>query len=130
MKYAFARSSILLVLLASIVMSEGCYYDNAEDLYPTETVYVLDTTGTVDSTGISFAADVQPIINTHCAVSGCHSANSATRQPLTTYDEVKGAIDNWGLQTRVENGSMPPAGMPDADKQTLLDWIAEESLNN
>lgn len=119
-------------LLGLVLLSEGCYYDNAKDLYPVDTVYVLDTTG-MDTTGTSFtwANDVQPIVNTNCAYSGCHNANSAVRQPLSTYDEMKGAIENWNLRNRVSNGSMPPAGnMSETDKQTLLDWIDAGYPNN
>lgn len=112
-------------LLIAVVMSEGCYYDNAEDLYPVDTVYVLDTTGTGDTTSaFSWATDIQPIINTNCAYSGCHSANSAVRQPLTTHAEFKNAIENWALRLRVENGTMPPSGNMSAnDRQAILDWI-------
>jgi hypothetical protein len=114
-----------MALTTLVVMSGGCYYDNAEDLYPVDTIYVLDTTTTTDTTAVlSWSTDIQPIINTNCAFSGCHSANSSVRQPLTTHTEVKSAIENWALRLRVENGSMPPSGnLAASDKQALLDWI-------
>lgn len=119
-------------LLLLVLLSEGCYYDNAKDLYPIDTVYVLDTTN-IDTNTIAFswADDIQPIVNTNCSYAGCHSANSAVRQPLTNYNEMKSAIENWNLRNRVNNGSMPPAGnMSEADKQKLLDWIDAGYPNN
>lgn len=115
-----------LLIGVVVILSEGCYYDNAEDLYPTDTVFVQDTGGI-----ISWNNRVKPIIDNNCATAGCHAANNSVRQPLTTHAEVKNAIENWSLQSRVESGSMPPAGsLSEADKAALLDWIDEGYPNN
>ncbi|MEX2596208.1 MAG: hypothetical protein WEC59_04695 [Salibacteraceae bacterium] len=117
------------LLLVTVITNEGCYYDNAEDLYPVDTVLVpIDT----NSTQVSWMGRVEPIIESNCATSGgCHAANSGTRQPLTTYDEVKSAIENWDLKNRVESGSMPPTGtLPATEKKAIIDWINDDYPNN
>jgi len=120
----FASIAVLSsVLLVITLFSEGCYYDNAKDLYPIDTVYVNDST--VDSTATLNYASVQSILSTNCATSGCHAAgNGAGRQPLSSYNEVKTAIESFSLKTRVENGTMPPGGSISAsDKNKLIDWV-------
>jgi len=120
----FASIAVLSsVLLVITLFSEGCYYDNAKDLYPIDTVYVNDST--VDSTATLNYASVQSIFSTNCATSGCHAAgNGAGRQPLSSYNEVKTAIESFSLKTRVENGTMPPGGSISAsDKNKLIDWV-------
>lgn len=121
------RIASIALLFATLVVvtlfSEGCYYDNAKDLYPIDTIYVNDSL--LDSTASYNYADVQSILSTNCATSGCHAAgNGAGRQPLSTFNEVKTCIESFTLKTRVENGSMPPGGsMSTTDKNKLIDWI-------
>ena len=123
MKRIASIALLSCVLLAVTLFSESCYYDNAKDLYPIDTVYVNDSL--LDSTASYNYADVQPILSTNCATSGCHAAgNGAGRQPLSTFNEVKTCIESFTLKTRVENGSMPPGGSLSAtDKNKLIDWI-------
>ena len=119
---------ITLAGLALMVMMDGCYYDNAKDLYPSDTLFI----DSLDTVTYSWSSDVQPVINTNCAVSGCHAAgNGSGRQPLSTYDEVKNAIENYSLYTRVESGSMPPGGnLSTTDKNAILGWIDQNYPNN
>jgi hypothetical protein len=126
-------TSIALLFAAMIVVtifSEGCYYDNAKDLYPIDTIYVNDSL--LDSTASYTYTDVRSILSTNCATSGCHAAgNGAGWQPLSTYDEVKTAIESFSLKTRVENGSMPPGGsISETDKIKLIDWIDQGYSEN
>ena len=74
--------------------------------------------------------DVKPIIDNNCL--NCHG-NPTLNAPmsLTTYDEVKTAIESFSLKTRVENGSMPPGGsISETDKIKLIDWIDQGYSEN
>lgn len=49
-------------LVISMIFLTSCYYDNAETLYPQ---------GTCITTNMSYAADINPILQQNCFV--CHS---------------------------------------------------------
>lgn len=53
---------------------------------------------------------IATIMSGNC--NGCHGATPTNGAPmsLTTYDEVKEAVENRNLIGRVENGTMPPNG--------------------
>jgi hypothetical protein len=68
-----------LILVAGIAaILAGCYNDKADKLYP------LPASTTCDTTTISYKTDVQPIINSYCAISGCHNSSG---------DAVTGNLD-------------------------------------
>jgi len=115
-----------LVCLASTVL-HSCYYDNAEDLYPTDTIYIADTGAVV----YSFSNDVEPIVKASCASTSCHGATNGSREPLTNYNEVAAAIENHSLETLVSNGSMPKgSSLSQGDKTAILEWIKDGYKNN
>jgi len=102
--------------------TQRCWYDNAEDLY-----------GPVDTDTIStFSGGVFPIIETRCAIPGCHAAGSQTRVALTTYDEVKLAIQNSELEKRVVTDKTMPSGSTLSQSQIdkFKKWIDAGSPNN
>lgn len=47
----------------------GCYYDKEDQLYPKPA-----NTGGCDTTGMTYTADIKPILDGTCATSGCHDA--------------------------------------------------------
>jgi hypothetical protein len=71
---------------------------------------------------ISFLADIKPILDEHCALTGCHGVD-----PFASGSEF---IDFDGPR-RIKNGTMPPRYSPkfddwtDEDKQLILEWIDE-----
>jgi hypothetical protein len=78
----------------------------------------------------SFVTDVQPIISSNCAVSGCHTTGS-TKGPgaLTTYAQISGAKSS--ISIAIKNGSMPRNGSLTADeKNQVLCWILNGAPNN
>lgn len=80
------------------------------------TVLVKDAGGcqisigvTVDraNTGISFSGPIKTIIDTRCALSGCHAAGTGSRD-WTNLDNLK--ANATAIKTRTGSKSMPPAG--------------------
>ncbi|MBK8628251.1 MAG: hypothetical protein IPN86_22645 [Saprospiraceae bacterium] len=53
---------LIFFSLVTFIFSSGCYYDSEEDLYPA---------ANCSTDAVSFANDIQPIINNSCIV--CHS---------------------------------------------------------
>jgi hypothetical protein len=120
MRYAF-----LLALAATLVFgSSGCYYDNEEELYPNSFC---------DTALVTWASDIQPLINTRCAISGCH-ANGAVAPNLTGYTAVKAQADNGRLRARAIDGVpsiMPASGkLPACDIANLDAWLRAGAPNN
>ena len=59
----------LTIAAALLLVLAGCYNDKYDKLYP------ATATTTCDTTTIKYSSDIQPIINSHCAISGgCHNA--------------------------------------------------------
>lgn len=83
-------------------------------------------------TGINaaFAANVSPIIQTNCAVSGCHNSGS-TNGPgaLTSYTQIKNAAS--AIKATVQAGTMPKGGSLSAgDKKIITCWVDAGAPNN
>ncbi len=76
---------------------------------------------------VTYTTNVQPIISSNCV--SCHAPGAtASFRPLTTYAEVKDAVENAGLLNRIqlqngEPGLMPTSGrMPQATIDIILQW--------
>ena len=82
---------------------------------------------------VTYCQDVSRVLQTHCVE--CHRAGEIAPFALTDYDEVIGWADT--LLETIDDGRMPPwhaspehgqfsnaRFMPEADKQTLRDWVA------
>lgn len=90
--------------------------------------------------GVSFSADIQPILEARCALPGCHVAPGAAGLDLSNYDGfkagnvfVEGNGDGSIVVQRIDvGGGMPPGGPPlDADQvQLFIDWIDEGAEDN
>ena len=119
MKKTILGLSIMSVLLA--ITLNGCYYDNADDLYPVP----VDT-----ASAVTFSGDIQPFITASCASSpGCHAATS-NNPVLETYDEIKGHLARVEKRA-ISDKTMPPSGP--ANQKALDDlqkWIDEGAPNN
>ncbi len=83
------------------------------------------------TTAKSFVSDVNPIIQTTCALNaGCH-ANGSTNGPgpLTSYAQVFNARVN--IKTAVSNGTMPQNSSLSTDqKNAIICWIDSGAPNN
>src|SRR5690606_11671059 len=109
------------ILLAGIIIINGCYYDNKEDLYP--------DTGNCDTTNIGFTTVIKPIVDQHCATSGCHLGASPTGYDFSNYEGFAKVAHNGKLIPAIEHtGPNPmPEGTPKLDYCTLTKiklWVA------
>lgn len=107
-----------------------------EALLPTDTAIVENTTP------VSYANQVFPILNTYCVE--CHGG-VRIREGLnmTTYDGLMAGSDNGTVVTvgnaneslfidLIEQGEMPERGSaPNSEEiQILIDWVNQGALNN
>ena len=118
-----------LILLMGIGLT-GCYRD------------VILPEATVDPDGpaqfVSFKNDLEPMLNTKCALSGCHA--SGDHKPyLAAGLSYMGIVNGGFVNTIIPresilykelNGDMR-INMPSAvDRQKIYDWIRNGALNN
>lgn len=117
----------LLILLAM----NGCYKDKAEKLYPGGTV--------CDTAAMKYAVNIQPILTSSCAVSGCHTTAgkaSAGGYAYDSYAETKVSVTNGKLLLSIKHLSgasqMPKGGaqMESCNINKISAWVNQGALNN
>ena len=81
-------------------------------------------------TNKAFAADVNPIIQSSCAISGCHETGSINGVgQLTTYNDIFNHRNE--IQSAVSAGRMPKTGsLSTSQKNSILCWIQGGAPNN
>ena len=121
----------VLWLISIFSIGSSCYKDNREDLYQN-----LNTDNCVTDV-VSFSAQIAPILNRSCALSGCHNAQSATAGVvLSNYSGAAQIASNGKLLQRISlaNGEpalMPPMGkLPACDIALIEKWVVDGFPNN
>lgn len=112
----------VLLIFSAIPGLTGCYYDNEEDLYPSNGNGIGE---------VSYQQHIQPLMQQYCATAGCHVAGNSI-PPLTNYDEVAVIAANGTLNQRVLiDRTMPPAGPLSTDARTRIKiWLDAGYKNN
>jgi hypothetical protein len=110
------------------VATVSCYYDNKEDLYQ-------NFPDNCNTTAVSYAVDIRPVIDQSCAFIGCHAgASPAAGLKLETYAELKAIADNGKLVGRITGTSgtvMPPTGpLNDCSIQQITAWVNQGAPEN
>jgi hypothetical protein len=112
---------ISIVLTGSIFLFSSCYNHKEEILYGVSSC---------DGVNASYAASVSAIIQTNCAISGCH-ADGSTNGPgaLTTYEKIRNsAVD---IKSAVVTGVMPQGGkLTSTQIKTISCWVDGGAANN
>ena len=120
----------LVIYLATITIFllffVSCYYDNEEALYPS-------INNTCDTSNVTYAGTIVPILNNYCT--GCHSGSVASGGiALTSYSSVQ-ALASSGMLIKALTGSgvpiMPPSGSLSPCKTGQFQiWIRNGMPNN
>lgn len=83
------------------------------------------------SSGLSFSADIKPIIEANCAVSGCHVAG--TSQPDYTNEATIISLAS-NIKARTQAGEMPPPSsgrsLTEAEIERIACWVDDGAPNN
>lgn len=113
------NAKTLFIALLFSTLFVGCTNDNPSTLMDNSPMVGLTT----------YNKNVKSIIENNCVV--CHAAvpKNGAPMPLVTYDQVKQAVVNRGLLTRISlengNGSLMPSGgprMPQATIDIVVKW--------
>ncbi len=108
-----------LLIILSVAVIAACTSDNEEDLFGD--VQVPEE--------VSLSADIMPIMNAKCALSGCH-VSGGTFPDLSTKSSVIARASRVKARTRV-GGGMPKTGSISAEQRTLIGaWVDQGAKDN
>lgn len=117
----------LLIILLSIGLFSGCYYDQEDVLYP--------STGTCDTSNVTYTNTVKPIIDISCK--SCHNAsNKSGNVDLDGHAALTTSVASGKfLSSIVHDGkaSKMPQGAPKIEAckiEKIKNWINKGALNN
>jgi hypothetical protein len=81
-------------------------------------------------TNKAFAANVNPIIQSRCAITGCHETGSINGPgALTTYSQIFNA--RTAIRAAVSSGIMPKnSTLSTGEKNSIICWIDSGAPNN
>ncbi len=101
-------------------------------------VVVTDGTGctvtkdVIVSSGTSWARDIKPIIDSNCAVSGCHNGDNTSIPNWTVFSNVQSRASD--IKARTGDRSMPRAGsgltLTDDEIELIACWVDDGANNN
>lgn len=111
-----------MFVITGFVLFAGCYYDKEELLYPGGTAC-----GGVDA---KFSTKVLPLMQTRCAIGGCHDAASTNHGgPFTNYNQIKAKSNE--IRSAVLTGLMPQGSSLTPEEIKLIScWVEGGSPNN
>jgi len=114
--------TFLIMLLIS-----SCYYDKEDKLY--DQYYANKN---CDTTTVTYALTIRPIIAAKCATSGCHTAGGSGNGNFDTYAGSKAKVDNGSFLNRtVVLMNMPvSAPLTDCEIKQVEKWIQMGAPNN
>lgn len=83
----------------------------------------------------TFSADIKPIIETKCAISGCHNGDMGPALNWTDFQQFHKRVETGLVKYRVTNHIMPPAEShagPLSEEQinAIACWSDQGALNN
>lgn len=120
----------LLLIITSLSLANGCYYDVNEDLYPSNGGLIQ-----CDTLNITYNNRVLAIIQNNCY--SCHTgATPLANINLQGYANLKLYADNGKLEGVINHASgyapMPKGGnkLSNCDINAIHSWINKGALNN
>lgn len=119
-----ALYSSLVALSSVLILASGCSKDNGGGGGGGASVDCNTVTNK------AFAANISPIIQSSCAIAGCHAAGSTNGPgPLTSYSEISNAKTR--IRSAVSSGVMPQgSSLSTAQKNSIICWIDSGAPNN
>jgi uncharacterized membrane protein len=119
------KTGFVIGMIAATAFVQGCYYDKEELLYPGSNTPVDCST-----VNAKFAANVQPLIASKCATSGCHDVTASGGLIFQNYSQISGVKDRINARAVTEK-TMPPSGpLQPAEINIIKCWIEAGAPNN
>ena len=123
MKHRFLHIISFAIVFFAISLWNACTYEKGKPIAPV-------TSDACDTAVYKYSGVISDIIQTNCAIQGCHDGSTGLGGvTLTSYEEVKAKVDDNRLIARMIDGSggfMPPSGkLPDTTLAKVQQWITE-----
>lgn len=127
------RKALIIISAVFLICAQACQFNNEEELFPRPS-------GGCDTTEAKYSVAVSKVLNTNCALAGCHKG-PAVRQSIGDFENHEGAkiyLDakkqrflnainhNAGTSPMPKNG----AKLDPCDILMLEIWIKEGYPNN
>jgi uncharacterized membrane protein len=113
----------LLLAFWGLTSLQGCYYDKEEELYGLPNI----DCSTIEA---KFNADIKPLIQTKCAISGCHDASASGGIIFSDYASIQTRAARIRQRAVVER-TMPKTGsLTQTEINKLRCWIEGGTPNN
>jgi hypothetical protein len=78
---------------------------------------------------ITYSGFIKPLIETKCAIPGCHVAGGSAPGDFTIYGNVNARAT--AIKTRTADGSMPKVGSITPEEiEKIACWVESGALNN
>ncbi len=121
------RNKITGLAFLLLLLISSCYYDKEDKLY--DQYYANKN---CDTTTVTYALTIQPIIAAKCATSGCHTAGGSGNGNFDTYSGSKAKVDNGSFLNRtVVLMNMPvSAPLTACEMSQVKKWIQMGAPNN
>ena len=119
-----ALFSSLAAMIAVMILTVGCSKDDDSGGGGGSSVDCATVTNK------AFAANVSPLIQSSCAIAGCHAAGSSNGPgALTNYTEISNA--KVRIRAAVVAGTMPQGStLSSSQKNSIICWIDSGAPNN
>jgi uncharacterized membrane protein len=116
-----SKAHLFIIILFSSIIIAACSKDKGGGSTSVDCSTV---------TNKALSADVNPIIQSSCAVAGCHAAGSFNGPgALTSYSEIFNARSN--IRSAVASGRMPQSGsLSTAQRNSIICWVDSGAPNN
>ena len=119
---------LTILLMVSVTLLSGCYYDVEEELYPAND-------NSCDTADVTYSLTVKPIINDNCIV--CHSqASQQGSVVLETYNDIQVYASSGQLLGAIKHqpgySPMPQGGakLSDCNILKIEKWVLSGIPNN
>lgn len=99
----------------------SCDYDNEEELFGTPEPIEME---------VSFSTDILPIVQSKCAIPGCHVAGAQSPN-FEDNSTILGRADR--IKARTSSGTMPPSnvtGLTITEINLISAWVDAGAPNN
>ena len=127
------KTVLTIATLAALIGLGSCYRDKADQLYPNSVAGIT----VCDTATVTFSGTIKPIIDQHCALSGCHDGSNASTWTMQDYN----SIITYCVSTNKLIGSIKhesgfvamPQGAPKLDDCTISKfevWVNSGAMNN
>lgn len=126
------RKTSISVFFSVVTFTAVTLVSCLKEIGPMQRTQPVTTPSFCDSLNVKYSTDIGPIMQTNCALSGCHDASMSAPGNFNNYTDVQTIALNGKLWNRINTvGDMPPAGkLPNSELQKIDCWIQKGAPNN